>query len=63
MRQQKRTNRSNNRIDKDYKITPIIIPDGGCMYYVYHYKIGFGAIFNTIDDARRLFDYYGRRYY
>lgn len=63
MRQQKRTNRSNNRINRDYKITSIIIPGGGCMYYVYHYKIGFGAIFNTIDDARRLFDYYDGRFY
>ena len=63
MRQQKRTNRSNNRINRDYKITSINIPGGGYMYYVYHYKIGFGAIFKTIDDIRRLFDYYDRRYY
>ena len=62
MRQQKRTNRSNNRIDRDYKITSIIIPGGGCMYYVYHFKIGFGATFNSINDVRKLLDYYDGRY-
>ena len=38
---------------RDYKITVHYIPDSMDMFvYVYHFKIGFGACFKSINDAK-----------
>ena len=40
-------------VNRDYKISTICIP--GCstnFVYVYHYKIGFGACFKSVSDAK-----------
>lgn len=61
---QNQTKNSNNRFNRDYKIICINIPGGGCMYYVYHFRIGFSGIFKTINNIRNLLGYYyDRKYY
>ena len=62
MKKKKRINHSNDKTGRDYKITYIPIPDGSYMYYVYHFKIGFGATFNSINDDEDNYDWEYAKY-
>ena len=58
----KQRNKSNFR--KPYSATPIRVPNTNIIfYYVYHYKLQFGAVFERRDNIEKFIDGYERRSY
>lgn len=53
----KNQGRNNRNFNRDYKLVIQRIPGTNITFiYVYHFKIGFGACFNSVSDAKYWMD-------